>query len=604
MKKEIQEKQDNIVEQETINKSVTHTEQHPIAPEKQQEISALLTLCELVEKANQNENRFEAEKKVRTAQETWNTTGTLVPEEKKKLSLRFKDACTFFFKTQSEFKENLEWERWANFNRKTELCEVVEALIRALENNEPIQENISSILRDVQAKWKEIGPVSKDKSEEIWNRFKQACDHAYEICLRKKQAIFDQAKQLTLMSEDWETNAQKIKEIQNEWNKIGYLPATMEKDIKDAFQLICDQFFEARRNYYKKLDTERIKNLQHKKDLCEQVEQIEHSTDYEKTANILKELQNTWKEIGPIPKKEGDELWMRFRSACNRFFKKFESYKLENLKKKESLCESAEKAFQSIQGEDDIEKMSHVFVSLQKEWKEIGPVPIEVSESVWQRFHNQCESYFSLRKDFESRHQETHEQNLSVKEKLVHEIEALIQKEDWKAGAERIKQIQDEWKLIGHVPSTIERELNSQLKRLCNQFFKRRKRFFDQKDQERKTNLEQKEELCLRLEILAKLVFKSPDIRENQRIPMAKQLEIALAYKDEIVVEGDKKKTWNNAMKKFRTIQKQWKEIGPVPRDYDDMVWKRYRKLSDQFLSDRSFSYDDIESSKKKEMHG
>jgi len=99
-------------------------------------------------------------------------------------------------------------------------------------------------------------------------------------------------------------------------------------------------------------------------------------------------------------------------------------------------------------------------------------------------------------------------------------------------------------------------------------------------DQERANNLKEKSDICLHMELLAKVVMDKSGIQYAQDVPMAVQLNIALEYKDEIIVPGNSRATQEKASKKFRYFQEKWKTIGPVPKKNDKDIWERYRKAS------------------------
>lgn len=572
---------------EKKDKFKENQKQEQEAQEKQ-----LIKLCEIAEAAVDNEDRFGLDQKVRDAQQEWKETGGLVPDLKESLYPRFKDACDKFFIKQREYWEHLEWERWANYNQKEELCKVVEHLY----NQEQIQ-GIAKITREAQKKWKEIGPVAKDKSDEIWNRFNLACDKIFKKCLDRKKELYEQLTGIAVTPDqdqaqepdsninssiNWTETSGKIKEIQSEWNALGSLPLALEKDLRQDFQALCNTFFEKRREFFRLRDEDRLENLKIKTDLCKQAQEMSLSEDWNSTASKYKKLQRQWKETGPVPKSEGDELWQEFRQACNSFFDRMKEQEPENLKLKQELCVQVENLLEKEVEESEIEKISRELIDLQKQWKTIGPVPFDQAEEIWQRFHKPCDEFFSKRKEYLKQRESDQEQNEKLKEELIVQAEALSDSKEWKETGEKLKEIQKAWKEIGPCAHKVEQDLWQRFRSACDLFFTSRKDYFDKLENDRMKNLEEKEKLCFSLEALARLVIPE---RTLDTVPSAEQLSIALEYKNEIVVPGNNKATWDRAIQKVRDIQKQWKNIGPVPKEKDEELWKRFRSAGDIFFT-------------------
>lgn len=553
--------------------------------EAEKQRTRLAELCETVERSVDAEKRSGLEKTVREAQQEWKEAGGLVPDEKEALDPRFNDACIRFFEKQSEYYEMLDWERWANLNQKTELCQAVEALAE-----KDATDNVATAVRKTQEKWKEIGPVAKDKSDEIWNRFRAACDAAYERCLAAKTDLHEQAESVANAPEEsinWKNSGEKLKDIQKKWNSIGYLPHSMEKDLRSSFQSVCNDFFGRQREFFKNFDAERKENLKKKTALCEEAESLAESDEWTRTAGRLKELQRMWKETGPVGKKEGDVLWSRFQTACNGFFRKMKEEKPENLRKKERLCEQAEELVKSPDEDTDTNSVSARLIELQNEWKKIGPVPEDRADEIWARFRAPCDEFFSKRKADLKDRKEQQGNNQELKEALVAEAENLAESTEWKTAGERLKELQKSWKEIGPAPRKKEQELWRNFRKACDTFFDRRNRFFGEMDSRREENLKLKEELCVSLEVLARLVMPDKASEHGESVNMAEQLSLALDLKNEIVVPNNPKTTWDRAIGKVKKIQTQWKKIGPVPQKYDQTIWKRFRKAADLFYTGR-----------------
>ena len=576
--------------------------------QQQDQQKRLAELCETAEAAFDAEERAGLDQQIRALQQEWRAAGSLIPEIKNELTPRFRDACDRFFARQREYWENVKWERWANQNQKEELCALAEIAAQSGE----IQ-GIADIIREAQKKWKSIGPVPKEKSDELWQRFSKACDEVFQRCLAEKTKIHNDLKELIGSdvqpapaegtagenrnpSEDNSIDkAEKIKEIQARWNAIGSLPLGLEKDLRQEFQQTCNAFFEDRRIFYQKQDLEREHNLKMKIRICEKAELLSGSADWTGTAGRLRDLQRQWKEIGPVPKEKSDELWQRFRMACDTFFDRMKAREPENLKKKEELCAKAEELTGNV-SDENMERISRELVALQKKWKGIGPVPAEQADAVWDRFHKPCNEFFARHKEYMQQRESQWAKNQALKEELLRQAEALTDSVQWKETGDRLREIQQAWKETGAASRKTEQELWTRLRAACDCFFTRRKAFFEDQDRVRLENLKKKEWLCLSLETLARLVLPEKSLPAHSAVFAAEHLSIGLEYKETIVVPGNPRATWERSLQKVRDIQKEWKSIGPVPQEKDEEIWKRFRSAAALFFADRQDNADSISS--------
>lgn len=193
-------------------------------------------------------------------------------------------------------------------------------------------------LQDLHEKWREIGPVAKELREEIWNRFKDAS----AVVNKKYQAFFEERKAAERANEDaktalceqveaidiaalksfaaWDEQTKVILDAQQQWKKLGFASRKTNAALFQRFRSCCDNFFAAKAAYFKAAKDDLSENLAKKLTLCEKAEEIKDSTDWKKTTDALIALQNEWKSIGAVPKKQSDAVWTRFRAACDHFF--------------------------------------------------------------------------------------------------------------------------------------------------------------------------------------------------------------------------------------------------------------------------------------------
>jgi len=547
---------------------------------KVKEENRLLELCDIVEQAKIAEIRAGLEKIVKAAQKEWQYLGEKAPEKKFELTDRFELACKEFFTVQRDFWEKRNWEQWANLALKEELCDTLEKSLK-----EDSVQTMAKLARKAQEKWRELGSVERNKSETIWARFHQICNQIYTHCYAEKVKIHDSLKVIMDTLKDdisWKDTTETIKAIQERWNAIGPLPKSVEKDLRQSFQDMCNHFFDRQKEFYNKKDQERLQNLNEKKDLCEQAEKLANSTDWAETSRKLKALQRKWKQIGPVPRHESDSLWSKFRAACNTFFQRLEKELPKNLEKKKSLCEQVEQIVQQLDQTEKFDHFTQQILDLQQHWKQIGPVPQEESQTIWERFQAPCNTFFEKKSDYIKQRKQQWDENQRFKEKLVEEAESLASSTDWKATSARMSELQKQWQQTGSTTRKIEQELWSRFQEANDYFFSSQIKHFESLDTEKNEKLKQKESLCLSLEILAKLTTSTTaNFEYNKFIPIAEQLDMALKFKDEIFVPNDSSITRANALKKMKEIQKTWESIGNISDRYDKSLFRRYRKAID-----------------------
>ena len=224
-----------------------------------------------------------------------------------------------------DFKKNLE--------AKEQFCKQAEALAES--------ENVVEAFRELQKlheQWKEYGPVAKEFREQIWDRFKAATaiiNKKYQSHfeglkeqqaenLAKKTALCEKVEEIAERevtdSNQWNAFSKEIEDIQKEWKTIGFASKKENQKIYDRFRAACDKFFGRKRDFYTEYKDSINANLDRKVAICEQAEALKTSTDWKKTTEQLIDLQKQWKEIGAVPRKKSEQLWKRFRAACDEFF--------------------------------------------------------------------------------------------------------------------------------------------------------------------------------------------------------------------------------------------------------------------------------------------
>jgi len=269
----------------------------------------------------------------------WKEAGPVPAQHSTELWNNYKFFSDKFYEFVEINKELFEVELQKNETAKEALILRVEGLAEM----QSIQNSIAS-LHSIQKEWREMGPVHKDKSEDVWNRFKAAVDKLYtrrdeylkgrdekrHENMTLKTAICEKAEVLAkgeyARMTDWKEKETELKALDEEWKKIGRVPTKFNDSIWERFKAARKDFFKQKYNLLKHVREELGQNYTAKIKLCEAAEALKENTDWKGTAQKLIKLQGDWKKIGPIERKKSDEVWNRFRAACDHFFHAKETF--------------------------------------------------------------------------------------------------------------------------------------------------------------------------------------------------------------------------------------------------------------------------------------
>ena len=331
-----------------------------------------------------------------------------------------------------DFKKNLE--------AKTKLCEAAEKLAE-----EPDVISAFHQLQDLHQEYREIGPVAKELREEIWTRFKNAStvinkkhqQHFEDLRakeeenLANKTALCEKIEAINLkekkQASDWEDATKAIIEIQGEWKKIGFAPQKMNVKIFERFRIANDEFFSKKAEFFKNIKSQYAENLEKKQKLVEKAKQLADSTEWKKTGDKLIQMQREWKNIGYVPRKQGDQLWKEFLGACNKFFDArnklnagARSEEHANLDKKREIIAKLNELVENA-GEHLQKNMQDLIA----EYNAVGHVPFKEKDKVYQEYHEVKDKlYKTLRSNNAKRHIHNFKNNLkNVAEKGVNALD-------------------------------------------------------------------------------------------------------------------------------------------------------------------------------------
>ncbi|MGE0463682.1 MAG: DUF349 domain-containing protein, partial [Vicinamibacterales bacterium] len=293
--------------------------------------------------------------------------GTMGPlptrQDRDDLTVRLQAVRTSLAPRIQEMRESEEWKRWANVQVQEELCAKMEALI-PIADADP--EKAATEMKLLQERWKPVAAAPRSQATTLWTRFKAAQDQVYEKCkdffaqqnveraenLKKKTALAERAEALQ-DSTDWVKTADAIKQLQAEWKTIGPVSRGHERAIWERFRAACDKFFTRRQEDLKQRKHDWTENLRRKEALVAEAEQLAQSSEWEKAAARIKQLQVEWKTIGPVKRSKSEAIWERFRAACDLFFERFKNRDQVALQGKVADRETAVAELEALAPADD-----------------------------------------------------------------------------------------------------------------------------------------------------------------------------------------------------------------------------------------------------------
>jgi hypothetical protein len=345
-------------------------------------------------------------------QEKWKGIGQVPQTKVKDLWENYHYNVELFYDFVKINRELRDLDLRRNMDEKSKLCIKAEELA-ALADAEAL-----STFRELQKlheAWREIGPVPRESKQELWERFKAATTlinkryqqffeqerSSQKEQLQKKVELCELAEQYSGFTSDnpreWNDITEKVIALQEAWKNSGFGPRKENAKVWERFRAANDAFFQSKRNFWNKSKDQLNRNLAQKLEICDQAEKLKESDDWKATTDKLIALQKKWKEVGPVPRKQSELIWKKFRSACDEFFNRKTTHfsgvtgdQDENYKAKKALIAEIESFKVSGNPKEDIE----VLKKFQERWSDIGFVPFRKKEELQTRYHSLIDAYF------------------------------------------------------------------------------------------------------------------------------------------------------------------------------------------------------------------
>lgn len=392
-------------------------------------------------------------------------------------------------------------------------------------------------------------------------------------------------EQLVEMMEETvkETDLSKIKDkvaaIRIHFNKLN--KEDMDREVElflqgggdmETFQHVaddCETRFNEAFTIYKSnkahqnelLEAQKLENLAQKKALLEDLKQMIASEEsLKKTYDEFRTLQDRWKEIGQVPATENANLWNTYHFLVEQFFDKVRIGRelrdldmKKNLDMKVDLCEKAEE----LLNEKSLTKAFQELQKLHEQWKEVGPVPQEKKDEIWERFKAATDKINQIRREHFAKIAEEQNGNFQTKTALCEKAEEIVNGEyasinAWQKKSTELTELFQVWKTVGPAAKKENEEVWARFKAAMDSFFAKKKEYFSTLKDQQTENLERKTQICIEAEAL----MESTE--------------------------------WKKASDQLKKLQEEWKAIGPVPKRHADKIWKRFRAACDAFFNRKS----------------
>ena len=341
----------------------------------------------------------------------------------------------------------------------------------------------------------------------------------------------------------------------------------VEDPLEIRFRAAFNIFRDNKNKFNESLEEQKLANLQLKNAILEELKQLINSEEtLKKTYDEFRVLQDRWKEIGQVPAAEITNLWNNYHFLIEKFYDKVKINRelrdldlKKNLEAKIELCEKTEELLL----EKSVTKAFKLLQKYHDEWKEIGPVPQEKKDEIWERFKNTTDKINQIRREHYSKIQDEQQANLDAKVAICEKIEELLNDNinsigAWQKKSNEVNELFKVWKSIGPAQKKQNDEIWNRFKGSMDLFFNNKKEFFSKLKEQQIDNYNRKIQLCVEAEAIAE------------------------------------SKEWKKATDQIKKLQEEWKKIGPVPKRHSDKIWKRFRSACDTFFTNKSEHFSGI----------
>ncbi len=383
---------------------------------------------------------------------------------------RVDELTAIFKKRREENNKELNEQKENNLARKVEIISRLEAIVTT---DDDINKYYNEV-KKLQEEWNELKLVPAQKVTELWKNYHVQIEKFYDrLRINHEYREYDFKKNLETKTrlcevaeklaeeEDVLSAFHQLQQLHQEYRETGPVAKDAREQLWKRFKDASVIINRRHQKFHEEQREQENENLDAKTVICEIVEQIDIESlnsfkEWEKAAGEVIALQKKWKTIGFVPQKHNAKIYERFRKACDEFFQKkqqcFKSLKstqTDNLAKKQALADEAV----SLKESTDWQATATRMTEMQKEWRTIGPIPRKHNDRVWKQFIEACDHFFNEKKAKAPKNKGEQERiNLQDKRNVIKSLRDLVGKEEGEERTAEIRELQDKWNEIGHVP--------------------------------------------------------------------------------------------------------------------------------------------------------
>ncbi len=402
---------------------------------------------------------------------------------------------------------------------------------------------------ELESEFKELLTQFRNKKAEV-NALQE---QEKENNLLRKKHIIEQMKQLVESNDDVSANIATFRQLQQDWKNTGAIPPSSANELWKQYNLNQEKFWDLIKINNELREYDFKKNLEAKNKLVEQAEKLENEEDVTTAFRQLQKLHEDWHELGPVARELREEIWNKFKAASTIINKKHQSHfdeirktEEENFELKSALCEKIEAIdFTKLSSYKDWDETTKSILELQEEWRSLGFAPRKSNQKIFDRYRKACDAFFKAKADFYKSVKSNLNQNLELKKSLCEKAEALKDSTDWKETAEKLVELQKEWKTIGAVSKKHSDDVWNRFIKACDFFFEQKNKAVGGQKSIEQENLAKKKELIEKI----KAFEKTENISES--------------------------------LSSLRALAAEWNNIGHVPFKEKDKIYKDYRAVLD-----------------------
>lgn len=374
-----------------------------------------------------------------------------------------------------------------------------------------------------------------------------------------KEAIVAEINALAADADNVNRQYPRFREIQAEFKTIGDVDPRLSTDqwkrYQDAVELFYDQF----KVNQELRDYDFKKNLETKIQLCSDAEALANEPDVVSAFKRLQDLHIQWRQTGPVAKEMREDIWNRFKEASAVVNKAYQSYfeerkerEAENETAKTVLCERVEAIdIPSLKSFNAWNEATATVLTAQEEWKKLGFASKKINNALFSRFRQACDKFFEQKGAYYKSVKDDLTENLAKKTALCEEAESLMDSTKWKATAERLAELQKQWRTIGAVPKKQSDAIWTRFQKACDHFFARKKEDLNSSRTTERANLDAKRAI----------------IEELRNLPEGLTRDAVVAA--------------------VKDAQARWQQIGHVPFKEKESVYTEFRAVIDNIFATR-----------------